>query len=55
MASAAGGATLSRVCAFFDSGSPAEDVRRAFQVLSAWFARQWLEDVAYGEAQRTSG
>ncbi|HEY3254971.1 MAG TPA: DNA-binding domain-containing protein [Polyangiaceae bacterium] len=44
---ALGGGTLSQVCAVFDSGSEAEDVRRAFQVLSRWFARNWLESVAY--------
>ncbi|MEI9941743.1 MAG: DNA-binding domain-containing protein [Pseudomonadota bacterium] len=49
LASAARGATLSHVCAVFDSGSDAEDVRRAFQVMSAWFARQWLEKVAYDD------
>jgi hypothetical protein len=49
---AAGGATLSRVCSVFDSGSPTEDVHRAFQVLSSWFARQWLEKVEYDEARR---
>ncbi len=54
LASAAGGATLSRVCAVFASGSQAEDVRRAFRILSAWFARQWLEDVVYGETPRIS-
>ena len=42
---AASGATLSRVCAIFDDGSEAEDVRRALEVLSSWFARKWLEIV----------
>lgn len=52
--SAAGGATLSHVCAGFDSGSPTADVEHAFQVLSGWFARRWLEKVSYHEAQPTS-
>jgi hypothetical protein len=52
LASAANGATLSVVCTAFDSGSPSEDVRRAFQVLSAWFAHNWLESVVYDEAVR---
>ncbi|HKO50737.1 MAG TPA: DNA-binding domain-containing protein [Polyangiaceae bacterium] len=47
--SAAGGATLSGVCTAFDSGSPAEDVQRAFHVLASWFARGWLERVVYDE------
>jgi len=45
LVSAAGGATVSRVCAIFDRGSEAEDVARAFQILSAWFGRSWLESV----------
>lgn len=45
LVSAAEGATLNRVCALFDRGSEAEDVARAFQVLSRWFARDWLESV----------
>lgn len=48
--SAVDGATLSGVCAVFDSGAQAEDVRRAFQVLSGWFSRQWLESVTYDQA-----
>lgn len=44
---AIGGATLSHVCSAFDDSSEAEDLSRAFQVLSAWFARKWLESVAY--------
>jgi len=45
LAIAASGATLSRVCAIFDDGPEAEDVRRALQVLSSWFTRKWLERV----------
>jgi len=48
--SAARGDPLSRVCAAFDSGSPADDVQRAFRVLSAWFSRHWVERVEYQEA-----
>ncbi|HYQ28138.1 MAG TPA: DNA-binding domain-containing protein [Polyangiaceae bacterium] len=47
---AASGATLSQVCSVFDSGSAAEDVQRAFRVLSGWFARNWLEKVEHGQA-----
>ena len=42
LASAIGGATLSQVCAVIDSGSEAEDVRQAFEMLRSWFARRWL-------------
>jgi hypothetical protein len=49
LTSAASGATLSRVCSVFDSGSPAEDVERAFRTLSAWFGRHWLESLVYAE------
>ena len=45
--SAASGATLSRMCTLFDSGSPSEDVEIAFRMLSAWFARHWLECLVY--------
>jgi len=54
LVSAAGGATLSRVCAAFDSGSESEDVHRAYQVLSTWFARQWLEQVQYDDTHGNS-
>jgi len=40
---------LSRVCTAFDTGSADTDVRRAFQVLSGWFARNWLESIDYDE------
>jgi len=46
---ATSGAVLSRVCAEFDSGAADEDIERAFQALSRWFAREWLERVAYGD------
>jgi len=49
---ATSGAALNRVCAVFDTGSADDDVRRAFQVLSRWFARQWLESVVYDEAEQ---
>lgn len=41
------GASLSRICACFDSGAEAEDedAQRAFQVFARWFARRWLESV----------
>jgi len=51
---AAGGGTLSEVCSAFASESAADDVHRAFQVLSNWFAKQWLEQIEYGEARRIS-
>ena len=37
------GASVSRICALFDSGAPVEDTARAFRMLSAWFAREWIE------------
>lgn len=55
LSAASGGATLSGVCAIFDRGSPGDDERQAFQVLSAWFARQWLAAVVYDETQQISG
>jgi hypothetical protein len=39
------GASVARICALFDSGSEAEDIARAFGILSAWFARGWIERV----------
>jgi hypothetical protein len=54
LTSAAAGTRLSQVCAIFDSGSQAEDVRSAFRVLSNWFARRWLESVEYEEEPRAS-
>jgi hypothetical protein len=54
LARATEGATLSRVCAVFDSGSQVEDVGRAFQVLSTWFARCWLEEVETDEMSTNS-
>lgn len=50
--SATGGAPLSRVCAVFDTGSAEVDVQRAFQALSRWYARQWLESVAYDDPEQ---
>jgi hypothetical protein len=48
---AASDAALNQVCAVFDTGSADDDVQRAFQVLSRWFARQWLESVGYDDAK----
>ena len=39
------GASMSRVCALFDTGELAADTQRTFAVLSAWFAREWVERV----------
>ena len=39
------GASMSRVCALFDTGEVAADTQRAFVVISAWFAREWVESV----------
>jgi len=49
LSQAIAGNELSQVCAAFDTGSGDADVRRAFQVLSGWFARAWLESIAYDE------
>jgi hypothetical protein len=48
--SAAAGATLEQICTVFDADSEAEAVGSAFQVLSRWFAREWLEVVVASEA-----
>ncbi|HEY0463634.1 MAG TPA: DNA-binding domain-containing protein [Polyangiaceae bacterium] len=44
---AAAGETLSHVCAVFESEGEVEAVRHAFQVLSRWFARKWLEELIF--------
>jgi hypothetical protein len=41
------GATMAEVCALFDTGDEAADARQAFQVLSSWEARSWLESVGF--------
>ena len=38
-------ATMAQVCAVFDSGREVEDAQRAYRVISAWFARKWVENV----------
>lgn len=40
---AAAGARVWQICTLFDHGSEAEAVDGAFQTLSRWFARGWLE------------
>ena len=52
LACATNDAALNRVCAVFDTGSAEDDVQRAFQVFSRWFARHWLESVAYDDTQQ---
>ena len=42
---AAQGASTSEICACFDTGREAEDTLRAFQVLAAWFDREWVESL----------
>jgi hypothetical protein len=42
---AAEGASIARICACFESGSLANDTERAFQMLSSWLSRHWLESV----------
>jgi hypothetical protein len=37
------GASVSRVCALFTKGTEEENVARAFRVVAAWFAREWIE------------
>lgn len=49
LVNAAGGATVHQICAFFDTGSEPDAVQQAFQVLSGWFAREWLEAVIASE------
>lgn len=41
------GATMAEVCAVFDSGNHDADAQRAFRVVSAWYARSWLERVEF--------
>jgi hypothetical protein len=41
------GATLAEVCAVFDTGHDALDARYAFQIIAAWYARNWLESVEF--------
>jgi hypothetical protein len=40
---AAEGESIARICSCFASGSVADDTQRAFQMLSGWLSRQWLE------------
>ena len=42
---AMGGASMSQVCALFDTGASAEDTQRAFRVIAGWFANEWVESV----------
>ena len=42
---ATAGATMSEVCALFDTGQVTADTQRAFAVISAWFGREWVESV----------
>jgi hypothetical protein len=45
LSAAMGGASMSQVCALFDTGQAEADAQRAFAVISGWFARQWVERV----------
>lgn len=45
LSAAARGASMSEVCACFDTGASEADTQHAFQVISRWFARQWVESV----------
>jgi hypothetical protein len=47
------GASVSHVCALFDSGAADADAERAFRVVSGWFTREWI--TAHDEALRISG
>jgi hypothetical protein len=40
------GAKVSHFCALFDTGEEAADIEQAFRVVSAWFAREWIERAA---------
>jgi hypothetical protein len=42
---AAEGASIARICCCFDSGSLADDAQHAFQMLSGWLSRHWLESL----------
>ncbi len=39
------GATMSEVCALFDTGNEPADAQRAFHVVSSWYSRRWLESL----------
>jgi hypothetical protein len=49
LVNAAAGATLRQICSSFDTGSEPDAVQQAFQALSRWFAREWLEAVIASE------
>ncbi|HEX3851734.1 MAG TPA: putative DNA-binding domain-containing protein [Polyangiaceae bacterium] len=42
---AAEGRSISRICSCFESGDVTRDTERAFQMLSGWLARHWLESI----------
>ena len=42
---AAEGASIARICACFESDNVMRDTERAFEMLSGWFSRHWLERV----------
>jgi hypothetical protein len=42
---AAEGASIARICAGFESGDVTHETERAFQMLSGWLLRHWLESV----------
>ncbi|MEP7050902.1 MAG: DNA-binding domain-containing protein [Pseudomonadota bacterium] len=43
---AAQGASTSEICTIFDTGDVSQDVPRAFEILSSWFDREWVEGLA---------
>jgi hypothetical protein len=45
------GASVSQVCALFDSGAGSADAERAFRVVSGWFSREWLEEAEPGHPE----
>jgi hypothetical protein len=44
---AARGASTAEICTVFASGDNTQDVPRAFEILSSWFAREWLESLIF--------
>ena len=47
---AAEGASVSRICGHFETGSLAADTQRALEMLASWLTREWLEGLEMGGA-----
>lgn len=48
------GASMSRVCACFDTGREPEDALDAFKIIATWFDRQWVERIEFPAAAETA-